>query len=229
MADELAVKIRGIYATALTHFFLNKGLIVAQPSEAVLRRFSNRKKLHREGGFQAEVRDAWNKQAIRIEAADRDLERIQALMTPVFWDAVYRRGKGSRKGCLEMEIPAVSKSILDELRREVKPTVARHHQLKAVSSSLVDLAENVNLGMYPERQHEISRDLEKRLLWSEYAPGKSCASSMSNRTGASSISPRARSWRPIRRKAGSCSKGRGTRVGGGTTAWKRPSRAATML
>ncbi len=169
--EPLKIKIRGIYATALTRFFLEQGLIVAQPSLALQRRLSGPDNLWPRTPADVHLRDQKNRQGLMLLGPEAKVRRIQLLLQPHLWDATLRTHRGKQgEYCLEMELPAISKASLDELRREVMPTVYKHHRFKIINSSLVDFAENVSLSLYPERLEWVSRELEEHLLWSKLVP-----------------------------------------------------------
>ena len=82
-----------------------------------------------------------------------------------FFDAVPRR-KG--KATLEIEFPFASKSLLDEIRSRVVPTLPLHHRLKIVDSDKVDEAEEKTLCRHPEGRMSLGRSMERKLIWSRF-------------------------------------------------------------
>ena len=163
-------KIRGIYATALTRFLLSADIRVVQPSESVLKRF-NEERLFPDKPEEVSIEDLENKQGVKVRGPNEHLGRLRDIFTRVFWDAVYR-GENREAPGLEVEFPAVSKGILDDLRREVKPTLTGHHFFRCINSRMVDFVESVNLELNPERLEDISLEVEERLVWSGYSPGR---------------------------------------------------------
>lgn len=170
--EGLTVKIRGIYATALTQFFLQQGITIVQPSKPVMKRFSKNKNFSLKAQPRLFIWDMGNKHGIIIKGQSSDLEFVHNLLTPTFWDAIYRKVSKDFNEYLEVEFSTISKTILDELRREIKPTIIKHHHFKCINSKLVDLVENVNLCLYPNRWKNIAKDLEYRLIWFGYSPGQ---------------------------------------------------------
>ena len=162
-------KIRGIYATALTRFLLSADIRVVQPSESVLKRF-NEERLFPDKPEEVSIEDLENKQGVKVRGPNEHLGRLRDIFTRVFWDAVYR-GENREAPGLEVEFPAVSKGILDDLRREVKPTLTGHHFFRCINSRMVDFVESVNLELNPDRLKDISREVEQRLVWSGYSSG----------------------------------------------------------
>jgi len=165
----LTVKIRGIYATALTRFLLSANVCVVQPSQSVLKRFKE-ERLCPDRPEEVSIEDLENKQGIMIRGPVEQLNRIREMFAQVFWEAMYRR-KNQEDPVLEVEFPSISKDILDGLRREVRPTLIGHHFFRCINSRMVDFVESVNLELNPDRLKDISREVEQRLVWSGYSSG----------------------------------------------------------
>jgi hypothetical protein len=110
------LKIRGIYATALTRFFLDKGFRVALPSGPMAERFAGWKGFDAFQAPDVQILDLASKQGILLEGDQEVLEDLLTHVREGFFDAVTRR---MTKEVLEIEFPFLSKSRLDEIRGTV--------------------------------------------------------------------------------------------------------------
>ncbi|MEM2934042.1 MAG: DUF402 domain-containing protein [Methanocellales archaeon] len=166
------IKLRGIYATALTRLFLDRGLNVVQPSIAVSKRFNLEfKPLPGE----VLIKERGDKQGIVITGKAEGIEPVIEILRGLP-DSVIREEDAlewlprDQKWvqifpgyiCYEVEFPALSKSELDKVRDKVTPTVSGHHKFRIFASKLVDEAER-ELRLYPERRGEIELKLWRYL------------------------------------------------------------------
>jgi len=168
----LVLKIRGIYATALTKFFLDRGFRVALPSGPMAERLGGRDGF---GAFEApdvQVRDLDSKQGVLVEGEGEVLNDLSTRVREELFDAVTRR---RAKGVLEIEFPSGSKSRLDEMRSTVISTLPLHHRLKIIAPDQVDVTEEKILFRHPEAGESAARDLERRFIWEKYERGKEIA------------------------------------------------------
>jgi hypothetical protein len=162
------IKIRGIYATALTRFFLDKGALIVCPSSEVASRFGD-KNFHRaREDFDVQIEDRPDGQSVIITGPLAVRDTVVAWLRKTFWDAPFR----TAAGWTEVELPAVSKALLDELRARVTPTVPGHHQLRIFGSEYVDLLEKKELAAHPEKRESAGRNLAAKLIWENYTPGR---------------------------------------------------------
>jgi Ribonuclease G/E len=160
------IKIRGIYATALTKLFLDQGFSVVQPSTVISRRFDMGLKF-----FPSEVliKDREDKQGIVIVGKIEEVEKVIQTIKSSFIDAIVReispldhlkeRSKVALQPgfiTFEVEFPYLAKSRLDRLRNRVTPTVWGHHRFKTFASELVDEVEE-------ELQCKERKEIEERL------------------------------------------------------------------
>ncbi len=169
---RVVLKIRGIYATALTRFFLDRGFKVSLPSGPIAERFRGSAGFDLFQAPDVEILDLDSKQGILVTGPEEILEVLLIHLRDSFLDTVTRR-KG--KDVLEVEFPSVSKSRLDEFRRTVLPTLRLHHRLKIIASVQVDLAEEETLSHHPAMRESLSRDMERELIWNGYEPGRELA------------------------------------------------------
>jgi protein associated with RNAse G/E len=170
---DIHLKIRGIYTTALTRFFLDKGLTIVSPSEVIQTRFGNSKRIAPNRPVDVSIDDLDNAQGILLEGYPEPVEAVIQLITVAFKDPISRkRGTDAIHAIGEVEFPCLAKYQLDELRSRVVPTLFNHHRLRVIASEYVDLIEKKELADDPEKRETLSRDVEKRLIWDTYRVGK---------------------------------------------------------
>jgi len=158
------VKIRGIYATALTKLLLDyknflrnqtspnllfdNGFAVVEPSATVRERFELEEK---DESPDLEVYDRQDKQGVQASGTADVIKTFTSILQSCLDDVVIRQKeapatilKGSRY--VDVEFPALSKKKLDEIRGAVTPTITGHHYYKACGvniSSALDMAEKL--------------------------------------------------------------------------------------
>ncbi len=135
----MGVKIRGIYATALTRFCVDHNLAIVLPSQQIKERFRDYKKIDSPEPVSVEIRDLEDQQGILLRGEPNQLNSVLKLIRENFFDAIYRERKYGDTGFVEIEFPYLAKSALDELRNRVTPTVPNHHRLRIIASEYVDL------------------------------------------------------------------------------------------
>ena len=166
---SVALKIRGIYATALTRFFLDQGMKVVSPSDTIIRRFGKAKGLELVGAQDVEVMDSDDMQGIRIQGESASVDAATTALRENFFDAICRN---KREGSADIEFPFSAKTALDELRNRVLPTVPRHHHFRILASDDVNLLEEKTLSGHPEKRESVGRSMEKSLIWDMFQEGK---------------------------------------------------------
>jgi hypothetical protein len=157
------VKIRGIYATALTKLLLDyknilgnqisselldNSFALVQPSATVRERFELKE--NDESPY-LEVYDRQDKQGVQAYGTSEAVNAFTSILQSCLDDVVIRKGEapatlleGSRY--VDVEFPALSKEKLDEIRGSVTPTIEGHHYYKACGvniSSALDTAEKL--------------------------------------------------------------------------------------
>jgi len=169
---EVGLKIRGIYATALTKFFLDHDLAIIQPSRTIRERFTSYKKIYSFGPVDVEIVDLENKQGVLLKGDPVKLSFVVKLIREKFYDVIFRERKYGKLNFMELEFPYLAKAALDELRNEILPTVLNHHRMRIIASEYVDLMEKMQLASHPERREKVGRSLEKRLIWDKLEKGE---------------------------------------------------------
>jgi protein associated with RNAse G/E len=166
---SLAIKIRGIYATALTRFFLDRGMKVVSPSDAIIRRFGKAKGLVLISPHDVEILDREDMEGIKLQGERPCVNEAAAVLQKSFFDVICRY---NGKGYAEIEFPYAAKAALDELRNRVLPTVAGHHHFRILASDYVNLLEEKTLSGHREKRQSVSRSMEKSLIWNTFQKGK---------------------------------------------------------
>ena len=169
---ELTLKIRGIYATALTKFFLDRDVNVVSPSDAIAKRFGIPEKTPFGAPIGVEICDLEDGQGIVLKGPPDQTSPVVDLIREALFDAVFRKATNAQDSVVAVEFPYTAKSTLDEIRNSVVPTVINHHRLRIIASEFVDLMEKKTLSAHPEKRGLISRNLENSLIWETYDKGK---------------------------------------------------------
>jgi Ribonuclease G/E len=166
---SVALKIRGIYSTALTRLFLDQGMKVVSPSDKIIRRFGKAKGLVLVQPHDVEIMDSEDMQGIRVQGESACVDEVTTALRKNFFDAICRnKGEGSS----EIEFPFAAKTALDELRNRVLPTVPQHHHLRIIASDYVSLLEEKTLSGHPEKRESVGRSMEKSLIWDRFQEEK---------------------------------------------------------
>lgn len=132
----MGIKIRGIYATALTQFCVNHNLAIVLPSGPIKERFRDYKKIDSPEAVDVEIRDLEDHQGILLKGEPAKLNFVVELIRENFFDAIVRKRKYQDLNFIEIEFPYLAKSVLDELRNKIMPTVPNHHRLRIIASEL---------------------------------------------------------------------------------------------
>jgi hypothetical protein len=169
------IKIRGIYATALTRFFIDNGMTIVSPSQAIASRFKDSVKIDPRKTPDIDIRDLDDSQGIIIQGESDYVDIIAGLIRDNFTDAIFRMEIYADMDSITIEFPYLAKSRLDEFRNNVVPTVFNHHRLRLINSRYVDLMETKELANHPEKRKMVSQNLEKRLIWDTYQKSKEMA------------------------------------------------------
>jgi len=173
--NEIGLKIRGIYATALTRFFVSHNLAIVLPSKQIKERFRNYEKIDSPEPIGVEIQDVEDKQGILLKGEPNQLNFVVDLIRQNFFDVICRERRYGGFEFVEIEFPYLAKSKLDDLRNKVIPTVPNHHRLRIIAPEYVDLMEKRQLTNHPEKREEVGKALKKRLIWDRFEKGKEIA------------------------------------------------------
>lgn len=136
----MRIKIRGIYTTALTRFFLDRGMTIVSPSDKAAARFEGAERIEPGGDCDIGIQDLKSMQGISMLGSREALERAVSRMQETLWDAICSR-KDPERAVFKIEFPYHSKIILDEIRNAVLPTIQNHHRFKIIDTEAVDRIE----------------------------------------------------------------------------------------
>lgn len=168
----ITLRIRGIYATALTRFLIDNGFSIVCPSRAIMERFGKHEKFEFHEPVDVEIKDMEGGQGILLAGKPNRTGPVVALLRNTLFDAIFRKAGNDQWGATEIEFPFLAKSSLDEVRQRVIPTLWHHHRLRLIDSDYVDAVEMEDLAAHPEMRKTLSRNLEKGLIWDTYQEGK---------------------------------------------------------
>ncbi len=174
----MGLKIRGIYATALTRFFLDQGCFIVEPSRQIKARFESHNNVDLPEPVKVEIKDRRDDQGLILSGEPAELEQAVKLLREDFFDVVCREKESepdSHDRVVEIEFPYQAKKALDGFRGRVLPTVNLHHRLRIIAPRLLDLMEKRQLARRPGQRKRISRDLERNLIWGFLKRGREIA------------------------------------------------------
>jgi hypothetical protein len=155
--DLLSIRVRGIYATALSALLPRHGFEVVEASLVIAERLG----LSTAGDAAVSLRDRADHQAVRLAGAARCAEQAARRLAALLPDAIPRPLRGSDEW--EIELPGGSKAALDATRATVWPTLPGHHHLKILAQNEVDRAE-ASLANGRGAVNDLARDLRRRFL-----------------------------------------------------------------
>lgn len=169
------VRIRGIYATALTALLVERFTIV-EPSEVIQARLGM---AAAEGPPEVAIQDKPDRHGIVVEGVQSAVEEVVSFLKDRIPWAVFAHQPVSPKtrrdnplalaaallAKVEAEFPKPAKDFLDQVRANVLFTLPGHHFLKTLAPERVDEAEAKGCP-------ELAQLLERELVWAHYARGK---------------------------------------------------------
>ncbi len=171
----MGLKIRGIYATALTCFFLEHNYPIVNPSRQIIKRFKGCQNIDAPGPTTVEIRDRRDGQGVLLSGERDELNPLVQLLRESFFDVICRERKSTADNIVDIEFPFLAKKALDELRNKVVPTVPHHHRLRIIAPKFVDLMEKKQLAIHPDKRERTGRDMERSLIWGFLRKGREVA------------------------------------------------------
>ncbi|MGQ9532344.1 MAG: DUF402 domain-containing protein [Desulfotomaculales bacterium] len=185
-ADGVSVKVRGIYATALTALFLDRGLRIVGATAPIRARFGlgceeetpdvsvydtgDHRGVCLEGGREAVacVADLLRREFPHIlQHVRRTADLTSGSGRRLSWEDFVRQAQE----CLVLEFTLDVRLALDAWRARVTPTVRFHHHLKIVDPARVDAAE-AGLVASGEPLAQLAEALKHDLIYRHYTPDK---------------------------------------------------------
>ncbi len=174
------VRLRGIYATALT-ILLSERFEIVDPSEVIQKRLGLPPS---PGPAEVQIFDRADRHGVVVEGVRSGVEEVvQFLREKIPWSLFFPREVQRKTSSplaaavallsrYEAEFPRPAKEFLDEIRANAVPTLPGHHLLKTVDPARVDEAEGkselTNL-------QDVAQGLWEELVGPYYAPGKTVA------------------------------------------------------
>jgi hypothetical protein len=160
------LKIRGIYSTALTRLALDGGYRVVDPSAAIRQRFGLGDDLLPP---EVSVHDRVDQQGITLSGQPENVCRLLSFLQERLVDATLVGSNALDDSAdtvtASVELPGAAKAALDELRRAVTPTLARHHRLRLIDDKTLDHMER-QLGLDPELKAQLEeKAFSEVILW----------------------------------------------------------------
>jgi|GEM_PF-163892 len=174
------LRIRGIYATALTKLLTDLGYVIVDPSAEIQERIP----LVAPPQERPEVviHDQDDHQGISVAGKEDKVAQLVRVLQEQLLDAVLlewetgvepegAKPEGGPRDCklqdlarARLEFPGASKEALDRIRSCVVPTLARHHRLRIIDLDMVDRLEEM-LQRYPEEKEELEEKSFQEEIW----------------------------------------------------------------
>lgn len=188
------VRVRGVYSTALTKLFKDLNFPIVEPSEKISERFTLLDSEYLTGFTLEEnfylrpvgITDRPDRQGVIVQGEPTQAKQVIEAMRANFLDMVLRprsvslpkeplkEGRVPLQSFLEVssfevEFPYIAKSILDQLRAKVAPTIADHHRFRIITTTEVDRAEE-ELLKFPDKRKAIEAHF-RGLIQDSFRPG----------------------------------------------------------
>ena len=179
------VRVRGIYSTALTKLFKDLNFPIVEPSQKISERFTP---LDSEQVYlrPVEITDRSDRQGVIVQGEPTQTKQVIEAMRTNFLDMVLKAKpislprKPSKEGkfplqaflevsSFEVEFPYIAKSILDQLRAKIAPTITDHHRFRIITTTEVDRAEE-ELLKFPDKRKAIEAHF-RGLIQDNFRPG----------------------------------------------------------
>lgn len=141
----MGLKIRGIYATALTRFFLEHNFSIVNPSRPIKARFKGYDNIDVPEPVEVEIRERKDGQGIVLRGEPFELGVVVKLLKDNFFDPICREKEAGNDNIVDIEFPYQSKKALDLWRNKILPTVPLHHRLRIFAPRFLGLMENKQL------------------------------------------------------------------------------------
>ncbi len=140
MSNKLGVKVRGVYSTALSKLFLDQGFLIVEPSLDIQERLGI-EDVEVEPDLMIE--DKQIKHTIFLTGKKETVKTGRAVIASSLEESIFFE---KTNDVIEVDFPLSMKRRLDELRRQVVPTLDDHHYYKVFGydvKSALDMAENL--------------------------------------------------------------------------------------
>jgi hypothetical protein len=153
------LKIRSIYATALTRLTMDADYLIVDPSSKIRDRFGLEPSTE---SHDILIQDREDLQGLEVRG---EPERVcqfltflqEKLVDPVLLEIIPSE-EDEASVIARIELPGAAKEILDVIRLSITPTLFRHHRMRIIDSKALDNAEE-RLTADPERREVIEKEL----------------------------------------------------------------------
>ena len=153
------IKIRGIYATALTKLMLDSGYHIVDPSHKIRELFGLDET---PGDYEILIIDRADFQGVDLTGPPEKMTQCLTFLQERLLDATLLEFVAVEEEIglvrASLEFPGFSKELLDEVRLTVTPTLRRHHRLRIIAGKAVEQAEHA-LAKHPEKRESLENDL----------------------------------------------------------------------
>lgn len=162
-SNDVKVKVRGIYTTALTKL-LSQYFTIVQMSKVSSTRFNEN---IRYDYADVLIKDRLDRQGVILLGSAIEVDKIVNVLQKNLPDMITREKflpRWSGYTLINAEFPGQSKRILDIIRSACAPTVRGHHKFRIFASHLVNQAEK-KLGCSLENRSEIEKELSSLITF----------------------------------------------------------------
>ena len=153
------IKIRGIYATALTRLMLDSGYRIADPSSKIRKLFGMEEA---DTEYEILIQDRPDLQGVDLTGPPEKMTQCLTFLQERLLDATLLElvptDDESDRVRASLEFPGCAKHSLDEIRGTIAPTLQQHHRFRIIAGSALDQAEQALL-THPERRETLQGEL----------------------------------------------------------------------
>jgi len=153
------IKIRGIYATALTKLMLDSGYYIVDPSSKIQKLFGLPEAV---AEYEILIQDRPDFQGVDLTGPPEKMTQCLTFLQERLLDATLLELDAIEEEAglvrAAIELPGFSKQILDQARLAVTPTIGKHHRLRIIASKALEQAEHT-LMKHPDMRESLENDL----------------------------------------------------------------------
>lgn len=138
--EKLTVKLRGIYATALSKLLIDNGFLIVSPSEEIQERLGIN---YIEVEPEVYIDNKQIKHTVFIEGNKEPVDKVRRVFADNLHECIFFK---KTEGVIEIDFPISMKRKLDMIRNSVTPTINDHHYFKTFGGevrSAIDMAEKL--------------------------------------------------------------------------------------
>lgn len=139
---KIGVKLRGIYATALSKLLLDHGFLIIEASEEIQERLGIN---YIEVEPEVCIEDKQVKHTVFLEGNKEAVDKVRHVFADNLEECIFFK---KTEDVIEVDFPISMKRKLDDIRKSVTPTINDHHYYKSFGGevrSAIDMAEKLLL------------------------------------------------------------------------------------